>query len=378
VNCPECPGELLPETTDRVRELACNNCGLRQPLESVWPAFLEMWYRPRTAGRRLRAQAPALEAFLFAFGISVFEGIIATHSIQIAAFLPRLTAIMPWMGHPGVLIPVMVVLALLSYTLTAICLYTAASMLGAKGPFTPLWILALYVQSLLSIFAYVPYALWFMVPLWFVKAVILSAAMAGMYGIDIGLGAAVWFVGWLGELAVLFVLGLVTAFCIIGRVRQQAVMQSSPMEQLHAAANYNWALESIDGKVLNMQDLKGKVVFLNFWATWCGPCQIEMPGMQRLYDQLKGDDIAFLIVSNEEPSRVKKFLEKKGYTMPAYIRRGGDPAGFESSALPTTYIIAKDGTIVRRHIGANRWDSPEMIQLLRGLAKSGRRRGIES
>jgi len=134
-------------------------------------------------------------------------------------------------------------------------------------------------------------------------------------------------------------------------------------------ANYDWTVQSLDGQDLPMARAKGKVVFLNFWATWCSPCVAEMASIQRLYEKLKGSGVVFLCISNEDASKVSRFVKRKGYTFPIYIMLGSPPAVFNTQRVPTTFILSRDGRIALRHTGSAKWDDDKTIELLKGLLK---------
>ncbi|MCF6366826.1 MAG: TlpA family protein disulfide reductase [Bacteroidales bacterium] len=134
--------------------------------------------------------------------------------------------------------------------------------------------------------------------------------------------------------------------------------------------DYFWELEDISGKKVNLQDYKGKVVFLNLWATWCPPCVGEMPGIQQLYDKFKdNENIAFLLVSNESPERVKAFIDKKSYTFPVYTTKYKSPEVFFSQSIPTTFVISKDGIIKIKETGALNWGGSKTEKIINDLIK---------
>jgi peroxiredoxin len=133
----------------------------------------------------------------------------------------------------------------------------------------------------------------------------------------------------------------------------------------------NFYLENLSGKKVELKHLiKGKVIFLNFWATWCGPCKEEMPSMEYLYQQFKEKDFIFLTISvdYEGKKRVKEFIEKERYTFPVLI----DPKCetfdlYKVKGIPTTFMIDKKGRIVGKAIGPRNWKSPEVVSLLNQL-----------
>ncbi len=82
--------------------------------------------------------------------------------------------------------------------------------------------------------------------------------------------------------------------------------------------DYDWTLSTLDDQEFYMADLRGKVVFLNFWASWCPPCVVEMPAIQHLYDTFSDKDVVFVGISREDPEVVREFVEEHGYTFPIY------------------------------------------------------------
>lgn len=127
----------------------------------------------------------------------------------------------------------------------------------------------------------------------------------------------------------------------------------------------------LDGNLVPFESLQGKVIFLNIWATWCPPCIAEMPNIQRLYEKVGSDDIAFVLLSVDEGGRakVKKFIGKKGFTFPVYQPAGPLPEAFQSSAIPTTFIISPEGKIVARQEGMADYDTKEVREFLQSLVK---------
>jgi len=136
---------------------------------------------------------------------------------------------------------------------------------------------------------------------------------------------------------------------------------------LTTPAEYDWTVQSLDGQDLKMADVKGKVVFLNFWATWCPPCVAEMPGIQQLHEKLKDGGVVFVCVSNEETSKVSRFVKEKGFTFPIYTMHGAPPGVFKTRGIPATFILSPDGKIAFKHIGSAKWDDEKSIDFIRGL-----------
>jgi len=133
-------------------------------------------------------------------------------------------------------------------------------------------------------------------------------------------------------------------------------------DELNDTSVYLTSLTDLKGNPVSMD--KNKLVFLNVWATWCGPCNMEMPGIQKLYNQYKNNKkIDFYIVSDEDAATVNPFIARKGYELPFYQYAGPYPAALDGNAIPRTYIIY-NGKVLAQEIGASQWDRPEVIDLI--------------
>ena len=139
-----------------------------------------------------------------------------------------------------------------------------------------------------------------------------------------------------------------------------------PVDDREVLADYEWILEDMNGERAYFEDLKGQVIVLNFWATWCPPCIAEMPSFQELYS-MYGDRVHFLFVSQEENAVLKKFLEKKGYDIPVYHPLSRIPEQLYSRSIPATYILDKEGGIRVSKVGVADWNSDKIRDLLDDL-----------
>ncbi len=135
----------------------------------------------------------------------------------------------------------------------------------------------------------------------------------------------------------------------------------------------NFQLRDMNGQIVSLSDLRGKVVLLNFWATWCGPCRIEMPAMERLYRTYERKDFEILAVSTDAQGTAvtRPFQQENKLTFPilhdADFRVG---LSYGARTLPMTFMVDRQG-IVRQHIfGARDWEAPEAHQLIEMLMKS--------
>jgi thiol-disulfide isomerase/thioredoxin len=124
-----------------------------------------------------------------------------------------------------------------------------------------------------------------------------------------------------------------------------------------------------DGKTVDLTSLKGKVVFINFWATWCPPCIAEMPSIDALYGKFKDNEhVVFLMVDvdgNYEKS--DSFMKKHHYALKVVSPAGEIPPVFMQGAVPTTVILDKEGKMVYRQEGAANYNSPELVDMMRQL-----------
>jgi len=129
------------------------------------------------------------------------------------------------------------------------------------------------------------------------------------------------------------------------------------------------AAPGVMGKLQGLSELKGKVVFLNFWATWCGPCRAEMPSMQVLYDSYNEKGLEILAVNcGEKQDQVLSFLKANKLSFPAALDADGKVSSvYGIQAIPTTYLSDRDGNIIARVMGSINWDTPKVRAALEKL-----------
>lgn len=149
--------------------------------------------------------------------------------------------------------------------------------------------------------------------------------------------------------------------------------QAKDLRPYEGKALPDFTLSDMQGKSHTLSDYKGKVVMLNFWATYCGPCIKEMPSMQRLKEKMAGKPFVILAVNMaEEPADVEAFLSKHKIKIDFPLLL--DPEGevveqWMISAVPTTFILDPAGKIRYALYGGLEWDSDEVIRTLNGLLK---------
>ena len=128
-------------------------------------------------------------------------------------------------------------------------------------------------------------------------------------------------------------------------------------------------LQDLYGADVNISDFRGKIVLLNFWATWCPTCVVEMPSMEKLHRKLKDKDFALVSISLQDPaSEVKLFFKQNELTFTALLDSTGKTVpDFGIRAIPTTLILDKAGRIIGRVMGTREWDSRESVSMFEQL-----------
>lgn len=127
-----------------------------------------------------------------------------------------------------------------------------------------------------------------------------------------------------------------------------------------------WEISELSGKTVLLGQLLDKPVFVNFWATWCPPCNAELPGIHDLYEEYK-NKVNFVFLSDEAPGTIKTFILKHQYEDMPFYRYQGVPKDFYSNTIPSTFIISQKGEVVLEKKGAARWDSDRVKTLLNKL-----------
>ena len=129
-------------------------------------------------------------------------------------------------------------------------------------------------------------------------------------------------------------------------------------------------LQNTAGRLVALDDFRGKIVFLNFWTTWCPSCRTEMPSMEKLHRKLFDKNFAMVTVNiKESAARVKNFFEEYKLTYTALLDTTGEVSTeFGIRAIPTTFILDKSGKIIGRITGPREWDSRKSVALFEHLA----------
>lgn len=161
--------------------------------------------------------------------------------------------------------------------------------------------------------------------------------------------------------------GVVTAI-----EKKEPYKSSSPINQnTEDVSAFNgaehWQFRDLDGKAIELGQLKGKVIFINIWATWCMPCVVEMQSIQKLYSAFQNEEIVFLIASNQNKNTVQRFYEKNNFTFSVYLIDYSLPTTFQTMSIPATFIINREGEIALKHIGATDWNHSSCHKFIRSL-----------
>jgi len=154
-----------------------------------------------------------------------------------------------------------------------------------------------------------------------------------------------------------------------------ATAESIDAGSLEGKTAPEFKLKRFDGQEVNLANYRGKIVFLNFWATWCDPCKEEMPSMQRLYQKMQGKPFEILAVSLDQGGKlaVDAFMKKnkEAFTFPILndSEQNTSKKLYHTTGVPETFIIGGDGKVVKHVIGAYEWDSPQILDYFEGLLK---------
>src|SRR6187200_450727 len=135
--------------------------------------------------------------------------------------------------------------------------------------------------------------------------------------------------------------------------------------------DYNFKVKDLNGTVIDFKTFKGKTIFLNVWATWCGPCRVEMPSIQKLYDKINRDEIVFIMLAVDDRKsfdKVVTYVKEKEFTFPVYVPHEFLPDQLMVKTIPTTFVVNPQGKIATQETGTANYDTEEFKSFLEGLA----------
>ena len=148
-----------------------------------------------------------------------------------------------------------------------------------------------------------------------------------------------------------------------------------PYETEHPAEKFvapEFTPSSLSGGKVKLSDYRGKVVFINFWATWCATCKVEMPSMQKLYDMYKDDGFEMLTISvDKDVSLIQPFMDQYNLTFPVLLDTKSELAKqvYKTTGVPETFIVDQFGVIVHKSIGPRDWANDETLEAFGRLIK---------
>jgi thiol-disulfide isomerase/thioredoxin len=137
---------------------------------------------------------------------------------------------------------------------------------------------------------------------------------------------------------------------------------------VYGRADYEWTIRPLDGEPVELEAFRGKVLFINLWASWCTPCIREMETIERLRRRLADTDVEFLIVAAEGERPVRRHLRKYRYDLPIYLEVDRIPEAFGVRGLPTSWLVDRAGRILVLRHGEAVWDTDEVEAFVRAVA----------
>ncbi|WP_157811860.1 TlpA family protein disulfide reductase [Tenacibaculum sp. SZ-18] len=147
-------------------------------------------------------------------------------------------------------------------------------------------------------------------------------------------------------------------------IRQVAFSPSiEKVEKSARVFNYNWQLKGLNTNDINFTEFKGKVVFLNFWATWCPPCIAELPSVQKFYNDYQ-DKVAFIFITSEDSEAIIKFFKENEYEFPVYQSNSILNELPPVNSIPRTFVLDKEGNIRIDKSGAANWRSKSFLDFI--------------
>ena len=134
-----------------------------------------------------------------------------------------------------------------------------------------------------------------------------------------------------------------------------------------------FTLRNLKGNYESLEDYRGQVVILNFWATWCAPCRVEMPSFENLYRRYRSEGVTVLAVTLDKNvgSKIKSFVDEYGLTFPVLLDKKGEVERlYPSMTIPFTYVINPEGRVVTRVDGAKNWESKDTFDAIEYLLEA--------
>jgi len=159
---------------------------------------------------------------------------------------------------------------------------------------------------------------------------------------------------------------------LVGLLLQQALLADQTLTAIPGRVIApDFELVDTEGAMHRLSDYRGKTVIINFWTTWCPPCREEIPSMNRAWAELGDENVVMLGINmGEDEDTIFVFTADYPADFPLLLDRDGAViAHWPVKGLPTTYVVAPDGTLAYRAIGGREWDEPAFMEQIRALAK---------
>ncbi len=182
---------------------------------------------------------------------------------------------------------------------------------------------------------------------------------------------------WAFVIGIFLVLKVTGAGSAISDLTKTALMKTGAMDiapentlVAEQTFDYDFSIKDLEGNKVQMSQLKGKVIFLNLWATWCGPCRVEMPSIQNLYNSVDKDKIAFVMLSldqDHQVAKIRQFISEKEFSFPVYQPASSLPKMLRVNMIPSTFIIGADGKVKTKKTGMANYDTEKMREFLKEL-----------
>ncbi|WP_333819569.1 TlpA family protein disulfide reductase [Ohtaekwangia sp.] len=178
---------------------------------------------------------------------------------------------------------------------------------------------------------------------------------------------------WITVIAVVAILRYTGLLAGISVAANSALMKTGLLDASPTATepakdfDFNFTVKDLSNNTIDFKQFKGKTIFLNLWATWCGPCRAEMPSIQKLYEQVDHSKVVFVMLSldrAEDTQKVSQYIKDKGHTFPVYIPTGYLPEQLNVPSIPTTFVISPQGKVVSRKVGTANYDTSDFKEFL--------------
>ena len=170
--------------------------------------------------------------------------------------------------------------------------------------------------------------------------------------------------------AILLLVAVLLSGCSRENAKNASTGNALPVEAVEGAIAPDFTLKDLSGHELRLSDLKGKVVLLNFWATWCPPCRKEVPSLVSLNSQMSGKAFQMVTVSIDEGGKqaIEEFFASAGVTLPVLLDTDRNISKlYGTTGVPETFIVNQRGAIVKKVVGGMDWSDPAVVKYLNDL-----------